>query len=115
MIFISIGNNECCLCGASFFNVTTVSLISDIDECSKDGSPCDENAECFNNDGSYTCICKVGFTGNGTLCLGKPLHYEVICMALSLQFLFVCLLLFTISAFFAVENPLIVRLYSPAF
>ena len=43
----------------------------DIDECSKNGSPCSENAKCFNNDGSFTCICKDGFTGNGTVCLGK--------------------------------------------
>ena len=43
----------------------------DIDECSNNGSPCDENADCLNNDGSYTCTCKDGFTGNGTVCVGK--------------------------------------------
>lgn len=89
---------------ASSFNVTTGFFISDIDECSKNGSPCDENAECFNNDGSYTCICKVGFTGNGTFCLGKSLHYAVICVTF-LQFLFVCLLLFTISALLPSKSP----------
>ena len=45
--------------------------IADIDECAKNGSPCDENADCFNNDGSFSCVCKNGFTGNGTVCLGK--------------------------------------------
>ena len=43
---------------------------SDIDECSAESSPCDENADCTNSDGSYTCTCKQGFAGNGTICEG---------------------------------------------
>ncbi len=46
-------------------------LSSDIDECSADPSPCDENADCTNSDGSYSCTCKQGFTGNGTACEGR--------------------------------------------
>ena len=46
------------------------SFQSDIDECSADSSPCDKNANCANNDGSYSCTCKLGFTGNGTSCGG---------------------------------------------
>ena len=45
--------------------------MSDIDECTTNGSPCDENADCLNNEGSYICTCKDGFTGNETLCSGK--------------------------------------------
>ena len=45
--------------------------ISDIDECTRNRNPCDENADCLNNDGSFSCVCKKGFTGNGTDCLGK--------------------------------------------
>ena len=45
-------------------------LSSDIDECSADSSPCDENAGCTNSDGSYSCTCKQGFTGEGTVCQG---------------------------------------------
>ena len=44
---------------------------SDIDECSADPSPCDENADCINVNGSYSCTCKQGFTGNGSHCEGK--------------------------------------------
>ena len=40
----------------------------DFDECSVDFSPCDENADCTNSDGSYSCTCKQGFTGNGAVC-----------------------------------------------
>ena len=44
---------------------------SDIDECSENTSLCDENASCNNTDGSYSCICKQGFTGDGSTCNGK--------------------------------------------
>ena len=43
---------------------------TDVDECSTDPRPCDENADCTNSDGSYSCTCKQGFTGNGSLCQG---------------------------------------------
>ena len=38
----------------------------DIDECL--GNPCDGNATCSNNAGSYSCACNSGFSGNGTVC-----------------------------------------------
>lgn len=45
--------------------------ISDIDECSANGTViCHNNATCDNTEGSYQCICKSGFTGNGTNCTG---------------------------------------------
>ena len=51
----------------------------DFDECSLEPSPCDENADCTNTDGSYSCTCKQGFTGNGSICEGvsmwKTIHY----------------------------------------
>ena len=42
----------------------------DIDECSADSSPCDQNTDCSNSDGSYSCTCKQGFTGDGVSCSG---------------------------------------------
>ena len=41
----------------------------DIDECAD--ITCNENAACFNNPGSFTCICNDGFEGNGFDCAGK--------------------------------------------
>jgi alpha-tubulin suppressor-like RCC1 family protein len=39
----------------------------DIDECA--GDPvCDENATCINTEGSYTCTCNPGYTGDGHHC-----------------------------------------------
>ena len=43
---------------------------SDIDECSADSSPCDSNADCTNRNGSYSCTCKQGFSGDGIVCTG---------------------------------------------
>ncbi|CAI8021725.1 Fibrillin-2 [Geodia barretti] len=39
----------------------------DIDEC-VEGSPCDENAVCHDEDGSFTCVCNEGYSGNGIVC-----------------------------------------------
>ena len=50
-----------------FFTFKTL----DVDECSVDSTPCDENADCANSEGSYRCTCKQGFTGDGTVCEGK--------------------------------------------
>ena len=49
----------------------------DIDECSLGTSPCDENADCANTDGSYSCTCKQGFTGDGTVCKGIHVRENV--------------------------------------
>ena len=46
-------------------------LFLDINECSTGADACDVNAKCKNTVGSYTCICKNGFTGNGETCTGK--------------------------------------------
>ena len=54
-----------------------MSFISDIDECSGDSSPCDENADCTNSDGSYSCTCKQGFDGDGDSCKGITLEIKV--------------------------------------
>ena len=56
----------CCLLLFCF----SFSITSDIDECSAESSPCDENADCTNSDGSYFCTCKQGFDGDGVNCKG---------------------------------------------
>ena len=46
--------------------------IADDDECSDSIlNNCDANAACTNTDGSFTCACNVGFSGDGTLCTGN--------------------------------------------
>ena len=43
--------------------------LADINECLE--NPCDSNAECVNNPGSFTCTCNRGYSGNGRTCNGK--------------------------------------------
>ena len=45
----------------------------DTDECLT-VSPCHANATCNNTEGSYTCSCDNGFSGDGILCNGKRFH-----------------------------------------
>ena len=52
--------------------MTILSITTDVDECSAESSPCDKNADCTNNVGSYTCACKQGFFGDGASCRGLP-------------------------------------------
>ena len=47
-------------------------LFLDINECiNANGNNCHENAICTNTNGSFTCQCESGYTGNGTTCNGK--------------------------------------------
>ena len=46
-------------------------LFLDVDECSTGFHRCDVNAVCNNNQGSHTCTCKAGYTGDGETCTGK--------------------------------------------
>lgn len=42
----------------------------DINECSLGLDDCHSNAECINIKGSFNCICKRGYQGNGSFCEG---------------------------------------------
>jgi len=48
--------------------------LADVDECRKthDG-PCDVNADCINTAGSYQCVCRDRYSGNGLAC-SRMLH-----------------------------------------
>ena len=71
----------CCSLKESLSQLTQATvpfcISSDIDECSADTSPCDENADCTNSNGSYRCSCKQGFTGNGSSCNGTANYFEI--------------------------------------
>jgi hypothetical protein len=46
-----------------------------VDECALGTANCHYQAICTNTMRSYTCACKAGFTGNGTVCNGKELIF----------------------------------------
>ena len=52
-------------------------LFLDIDECETDTDNCDINADCTNTIGSYTCRCRLGYSGNRETCHGKTLILTV--------------------------------------
>ena len=49
-------------------------LFLDIDECLS--NPCNPNASCSDNQGSYDCQCNSGYSGNGFTCTGKQVYIE---------------------------------------
>ena len=51
-------------------------FISDVDECSLRTDQCGINADCLNTIGSYSCTCKVGFSGDGINCTGLTLLFS---------------------------------------
>lgn len=46
-------------------------FFSDVSECRDNLDDCDMNADCFNSEGSYSCICKHGYTGDGKSCTAE--------------------------------------------
>ena len=44
--------------------------VADINECTNNTHNCHENANCTNTNGSFTCECVKGFTGDGENCTG---------------------------------------------
>ncbi|XP_076799587.1 uncharacterized protein LOC143444282 [Clavelina lepadiformis] len=47
----------------------TIPACNDIDECASESTnPCNQQATCDNSDGSYSCTCNDGYTGNGISC-----------------------------------------------
>ena len=48
--------------------MTLGTFISDILECNLETDGCHDNATCADTDGSYTCTCDIGYTGDGFTC-----------------------------------------------
>ena len=55
------------LCNGIFLFIV---FLADIDECALGTDDCDFNADCQNVPGSYRCICRAGFEGDGKSCEG---------------------------------------------
>ena len=53
------------------FLVISVFFCSDINECARGLYKCSPDAFCNNTKGSYSCLSKHGFTGNGRECKGR--------------------------------------------
>lgn len=42
----------------------------DINECARGTDNCNANADCINTQGSFQCVCRAGFEGDGRNCRG---------------------------------------------
>lgn len=49
----------------------------DLDECTLNPRSCHQYANCSNTQGSFTCTCHVGYSGNGTYCEGEESKLEI--------------------------------------
>ncbi|KAK3577967.1 hypothetical protein CHS0354_020807 [Potamilus streckersoni] len=56
---------------------------NDIDECATDGNNCNINAVCINTEGSFSCVCKPGYQGDGKTCTLYPKNCHELLMAKS--------------------------------
>ena len=52
------------------YSISISLILLDINECLNKSHACDVSANCTNNDGSYNCTCKEGYTGDGQSCQG---------------------------------------------
>ena len=53
--------------------------ISDVNECNTTNGGCHSNANCINSAGTHICVCKPGFDGNGTICIGMYFNLFSLC------------------------------------
>ena len=53
----------------NFNLVVNPTSMADIDECEVGTNACDkDHADCIDTEGSYSCLCHIGYSGNGELC-----------------------------------------------
>ena len=52
-------------------------LATDINECYEGTHNCDPLANCVDTDGSYTCECRIGYTGTGWACSSKYIQHII--------------------------------------
>lgn len=66
-ILVCFSTNFLFVCG--FFPLFY--YFKDLDECSNGTHMCSPHADCKNTMGSYRCLCKEGYTGDGFTCTGE--------------------------------------------
>ena len=52
------------------FKLYSAGFIPDVNECATEKHSCSNEAVCYNTRGSYDCMCKPGYIGDGRNCTG---------------------------------------------
>ena len=82
----------------SFICLLLFTCFADNDECTLGTHNCHGNATCTNTDGSFTCACNVGYTGNGVTCAGmKKSDIAFVSLFLMHTYVFYSVMLFLFS------------------
>lgn len=64
------GRFFCQVIYASYYSLMS-DIIVDVNECNLTSPVCHVSADCFNTYGSFFCVCRAGYTGNGSYCDGE--------------------------------------------
>lgn len=57
----------------------------DVNECTAGNHMCSPDAQCINQEGSHTCQCRAGFSGDGRLCESNRICFVINYRILKLQ------------------------------
>ena len=71
ILFINCTSSS--VCNSYLYESCLCVTIIDVDECDINLHGCDGKATCSDTDGSYTCTCNDGYTGDGFTCQSKSL------------------------------------------
>ncbi|XP_047309627.1 putative wall-associated receptor kinase-like 16 [Impatiens glandulifera] len=86
----------------------------DINECSGGRNPCDDNADCINTPGNFSCSCKKGYSGDGKRvgrgCVAHNSQFPVLGLSLGLSFGFLSLLLGVAFIYFSLKKRTLMKL-----
>jgi len=79
----SAHNYSCTFLIMHTIQIIPYQMITDIDECEMGTDICDENANCTDTIGSFSCTCNSGYSGDGVNCLSEFLfdlkvHYVLL-------------------------------------
>ncbi|XP_070160368.1 nidogen isoform X1 [Polyergus mexicanus] len=76
------GDNFKCICNAGYqylYEEDGSAICVDVNECTAGNHMCSLDAQCINQEGSYTCQCRTGFTGDGRVCERLPSCEDIRC------------------------------------
>ena len=82
-LFLNTQSFKLCIKNLAVACPVNISWTANVNECNEGTDSCHDDATCHNTQGSYTCSCNTGYTGNGFSCIGKCNYWVYIVITLS--------------------------------